>query len=229
MSWREQVFIYCERGGDPAFWAEPANALSNAAFLLAAGLALRQWSRLQPGRGRAEPLVLIVLVATIGVGSFLFHSFAERWSALADVIPIGVFMLLYLAVALRRLVGLGNAAMIALSLVFALACFGATSVRCSSGPCLGGSIAYVPAVAALSGVAVTLWVMGHPAWRLLGLAAIVFPVSLTARTLDLPLCAGLALAGGPLGTHFLWHLMNAVTLYLLLAARLRHGPSAPGQ
>ncbi|MBU2665238.1 hypothetical protein KOI35_17175 [Actinoplanes bogorensis] len=33
---------------------------------------------------------------------------------------------------------------------------------------------------------------------------------LTARTLDEPLCATL-----PLGTHWLWHCLNAVTLYLI--------------
>lgn len=40
MSWVEQVFNYCERGADPSFWAEPVNAVSNGAFLVAAVLAI---------------------------------------------------------------------------------------------------------------------------------------------------------------------------------------------
>ena len=32
----QHVFLYCERGTSTALWAEPFNAASNAAFLLAA-------------------------------------------------------------------------------------------------------------------------------------------------------------------------------------------------
>jgi hypothetical protein len=59
----------------------------------------------------------------------------------------------------------------------------------------------------------------HPARRLVGAAALLFPVSLTARTLDMPLCAATSGAG----THVLWHLMNALVLYLLLLSSIRHG------
>ena len=31
MDW-SKVYSYCERGGDPGFWAEPLNAISNGAF-----------------------------------------------------------------------------------------------------------------------------------------------------------------------------------------------------
>jgi len=41
----------------------------------------------------------------------------------------------------------------------------------------------------------------------------VFAVSLTLRTLDEPLCAAL-----PVGTHYLWHVLNGVTLYLVAKA-----------
>ncbi|MGT2481909.1 hypothetical protein ACU4GR_30605 [Methylobacterium oryzae CBMB20] len=47
MNWFEPVSAYCERGG-PHFWAEPANALSNAAFLLAAAAAARRASLSDP-------------------------------------------------------------------------------------------------------------------------------------------------------------------------------------
>jgi hypothetical protein len=80
-----RIFAYCERGLDPAFWAEPLNALSNAAFLIAAWWAWRTW-RQSLQAGQAE-LGLVALLAVIGAGSFLFHTFATRWAALADVIP----------------------------------------------------------------------------------------------------------------------------------------------
>jgi hypothetical protein len=34
MDWGK-VYSYCERGGDPTFWAEPLNAISNGAFIIA--------------------------------------------------------------------------------------------------------------------------------------------------------------------------------------------------
>jgi len=51
---------------------------------------------------------------------------------------------------------------------------------------------------------------GH-ARRGLELAVLIFTVSLAVRTIDLAICDTF-----PLGTHFLWHLLNATVLYVLL-------------
>jgi hypothetical protein len=42
MAWSTPIDLYCERA-DPSFWAEPVNALSNCAFLIAAAAAFAQW------------------------------------------------------------------------------------------------------------------------------------------------------------------------------------------
>jgi hypothetical protein len=47
-----------------------------------------------------------------------------------------------------------------------------------------------------------------PVARYLWLAAIFFPFSLLCRQLDMPLCDFIS------GTHWLWHLLNGLTLYL---------------
>ena len=49
-------------------------------------------------------------------------------------------------------------------------------------------------------------------------AAGLFALSVMLRTLDRSLCGGF-----PLGTLFLWHLLNAVLLYLLLTGLIRYG------
>ena len=87
---------YCERTG-PAFDAEPVNAISNAAFLVSSAAAWRLSQRHAPPRA-AEGLtqVLIAMIAVIGLGSFLFHTIGNRWTEWADVLPILLFMLLYL-------------------------------------------------------------------------------------------------------------------------------------
>ena len=102
MTWFDPVDNYCERL-DSSFWAEPLNAMSNLAFIVAGLVLLRQWQK-APGRD-VIGLLLAVNVLVIGVGSFLFHTFANRWSALADVLPITIFIHGYLAVALRSYLG----------------------------------------------------------------------------------------------------------------------------
>jgi hypothetical protein len=42
-----------------------------------------------------------VILALIGIGSFLFHTFAQTWAGLADVLPILMFKLFYIYVATR--------------------------------------------------------------------------------------------------------------------------------
>lgn len=224
MAWQQQIFAYCERGLDPGFWAEPLNAVSNAAFLIAAAIAFAAWQRERVHRPALVELALLVLVAVIGVGSFLFHTYATRWAVIADVLPITVFMIAYLAYALRRLVRLswlGSGMMLAL---FVLSLWGAESVDCGARPCLNGSAGYLPALAALGLIGGWLVWSGHAAGRLIATGAAVFLVSLTLRTLDRDLCAATAFLGARRGgTHFLWHVCNATLLGLLLIAAVRHG------
>ena len=101
MDWFEKRDQYCERL-DAGFWAEPLNAVSNAAFIIAGLLLLAQW------RKSPRPLSVLLLifnVLVIGIGSFLFHTFANRWSELADVLPITIFIHIYFFLALNRFLG----------------------------------------------------------------------------------------------------------------------------
>jgi hypothetical protein len=232
MRWTDQVFRYCERGFDPGLWAEPLNALSNAAFLLAAALAAMRMAQ-PPIPGAAAPdrlaawLVypLIALVALIGIGSFVFHVMATRWAQLVDVLPIAAFILLYLMFALRCMAGL-SAPKVILGLAALMGAFALSMALCPSavsgppgGPaCLNDTLGYVPALVALSAVAVLLRRRSHPAAGRLLLAAAVLLFSMAMRTIDLDQCGALSLSGRPLGSHFLWHLLNALVLHLLLTA-----------
>ena len=99
MEWSQPIDLYCERT-TAAFWAEPFNAVTNVAFVLAAFAAWRLWRR--AGKGDLFVLVLIVLAAVIGLGSFAFHTLATRGAVLLDVIPIALFVHAYLLFALIR-------------------------------------------------------------------------------------------------------------------------------
>ena len=209
-----KVDCYCERAGDPGFWAEPLNAVTNAAFLIAAVAAGIYLGRKGMTRGRGFVIGLILLVAAIGVGSFLFHTLATRWAAAADVLPIALFVLAYTGLAYRRFVGA--------SVPVALAVGVAVTVGTMAMPPLfNGSLAYAPALFMMAATAVLLSAMRHPAARLLWIASGVFAVSLTLRTVDgIPsVCAALQV-----GTHFGWHVLNGLTLYLLLRAAIQNPP-----
>jgi hypothetical protein len=234
MDLSQKIFIYCERGQDPSFWAEPLNALTNAAFLLAALVAAYEYVRTPPSQRTLPAALLVALTFVIGIGSFLFHTYATRWASLADQIPIAIFMLAYFGFMLRRFVGLNW-----IGVLLGLAVFYATlryagSIECqqagllpitarAGARCLNGSAGYIPAAVALLGSAMVLAVLRHPAWRALALASAVFAASLTFRTLDTEICELTRIGGRLWGSHFLWHVLNAITLYLLERAAVRHG------
>lgn len=219
MDWTRQLDGYCERLG-PGFWAEPVNAATNLAFIVAAVVGWRLFTR----RGGDDLAIawLVVVVTAVGIGSFLFHTVATVWAALADVLPITIFILSYLALVLRRGFALSWWAALALTIAFLPLSSGLEAgVEAVAGDALGGSEGYLPALAALVVCGAWLWRRDHALGRPLVVAAGLFAVSLTFRTLDMPLCPAL-----PLGTHFLWHLLNGLLLGWLILSLARHGRPA---
>ena len=100
------IDLYCERVG-PGLWNEPLNAVTNLAFIAAGLLLVIALRRADPALRRDPAIVaLVALLFVIGLGSGLFHTFATFWAMLADVVPIAVFILLYMYLALRRLIAL---------------------------------------------------------------------------------------------------------------------------
>ena len=59
---------------------------------------------------------------------------------------------------------------------------------------------------------------GHTGGAALLFAAATFAVSLTFRTIDAPLCEAV-----PLGTHFMWHVLNGCVLFLVVRALVLFG------
>jgi hypothetical protein len=239
MALGEHVFLYCERGSSAALLAEPVNAASNVAFLLAAlgGLSLLV---LRPRAERsADHYLLIGLVLLIGLGSLAFHLYATEVTELADVLPIGVFMLVYLGFALNRFIGVPVGWTMLLVLGFTALMAADMQVKCWDGgigipaadvqgvrPCLNGSLFYLPALGALIVVGLLLEEKRHRAAPYLLWAAAILAVSVTLRTLDMALCDKVVIEGRKIGTHFAWHVLNGLALFLLLRASLEGRPDA---
>jgi Ceramidase len=233
MTFGEHVFLYCERGTSTALSAEPINAVSNVAFILAAlmGLQLLEWRPRE--QQTSDHFLLIGLVALIGIGSFVFHLLATQETELLDVIPIAVFTLVYLGFALNRFLGVPPGWMVLLVIGFTALMGAATQVKCWDGgvgfpgpevqgakPCLNGSVFYLPALGALIVVGLLLEERRHRAAPYVLWAAAIFAVSLTLRSLDLALCDKVLFEGQKVGTHAAWHVLNALALFLLLRASL---------
>jgi ceramidase len=212
------VDLYCERLA-PGLLAEPVNAASNVAFFVAAWVLWRQARR--DGSCPGDVSALIALMVAIGVGSGLFHTFAETWAMVLDVVPILLFQLAFLWIYSRRVIGWPAWSATALVAGFLLA-----SLYAREFPhLLNGSLTYALAITAILALGCYHWLAEKPARFMLIAAAGVFVVSLFFRTIDDAVCPQF-----PLGTHFLWHLLDAVVLYLcgrtLLAS---HGNAFAGR
>lgn len=208
-------FGYCERLSE-TFWAEPLNAVSNAAFLLAALGALLLLRR--AGRRDLAAELLTGLALVIGIGSFLFHTMPQRWTLLADIVPIQLFALGYFGLALNRFLGLSPLVALLGALAFLGACFGLAAGLAPLLPAgARGSAGYAGFALGLFGVALMIGrrAPGSAAARLIGLGGVVFALSLSLRSLD-----GAACEMVPFGLHWAWHLLNGLLLYLLLRAAI---------
>jgi hypothetical protein len=195
--WSMPIDLYCERL-TPSFWAEPVNAVSNLAFLLAAIAAFDLWRR--AGKGDRAILALIAVIAAVGFGSFTFHTLATRGA---------MFIYGYFLLAMRRFLLLSWPLALMLLVGFIALSTGLGSVVPRE--VLNGSSGYFPALAALIILGLILRRLG--VGQALLVAAGLFVASLTFRIVDLDACAA-----WPLGTHFLWHLLNAAVLYTVIWA-----------
>ena len=208
MDWFEQVDGYCERT-DFSYWSEPINAATNLAFIIAA---LVLWRR---STGVPMARVLSVILFATGFGSFLFHTHATLWASVADVVPIGIFILTYLFVVNRDMVPMGGwlaALATALFIPFAAVLLPVLNQI----PFIAISNFYwtVPILLALYAVLLRRK-PGIAQGFLIGAALLC--LSITIRSLDEILCDVI-----PVGTHFVWHLLNGVMLGWMIHVYTRH-------
>ena len=195
---------YCERVGMGVF-AEPLNAFSNVSFLLAALAAWVLAGRV--GATSAGVRALILLGASVGVGSILWHTVPNMLTLILDSVPILVFIMWYVWLYARNVVGMRPPFAAASAVAFLVA----TLLAFPFAGVLHGAFVYTP------GLIVTL-VLGvfhareRTAARYALLAAAgVYLAALFFRTIDNEVCPVL-----PIGTHFVWHLLIGLVTYLAM-------------
>jgi len=199
--WFNSVDLYCERL-DASFWAEPINAISNLSFIVAGFFLWRLRS--------SHSTLMATLVILIGLGSFSFHTYANRLTGLLDVLAISLYLFVFAFLIPKQwprnsiLILLGSVLLLILSIVLAhllMSYLKPALLWLPSGMYLGAWFALII-------YTLITQYSNKAAARFLWLAVIVFPISLLSRQLDMPLCEAVG------GSHWLWHLLNGLTLYL---------------
>lgn len=209
--------FYCERT-DAQFWSEPWNAWSNLGFVIAGLWALWTWFQFRKHNSaqvRTRPLVLGFLLVLVGIGSFLFHTFADNLTYLGDLIPIFIFTSVYLYHSAKRYL---NYSVLHSSLLL-IGCIAAMLVIETQVPksILNGSTLYLPPLVLMFFFALSVRKLSQKRWsRIYLIAAIIFLISLCFRTIDQTICERF-----PLGTHFLWHSLNGLFLGILMHLALQ--------
>lgn len=209
MDWLAQSDIYCERT-DLTYWSEPINAVTNAAFLLAA---IIMWRR---SEGVWGARFLCIVLAAIGIGSYLWHTHATNWASLSDVAPIGIFILTYLFLVNRDILNwpmwlaiLGTLAFIPYAALLLPILDSIPFVQISN------FYWTVPILLVIYGVSLRHRYPLTSRGFIVGAGILVF--SIVLRSVDEMVCGSL-----PIGTHFLWHGFNGLMLGYMIEVYLRH-------
>jgi len=209
------LYGVCERVG-PGLLAEPLNVISNFGFILVAIAIYRYYHRHEDIGGRRiwDIQALTFLVFIIGVNSIVFHAYPNQTTELMDTVPIVLFILLYFVSVLFR-IGRVN---IFQAVVCSTAFVGFSHILVHQFPhAMNDSIGYLSSMIALIAIAVYLHLKARPSSSHFMLAAVVGCTSLFCRVIDRDVCDVL-----PMGTHFLWHCLNALLLYILLKQIIRN-------
>ena len=206
---------YCERTA-PGLLNEPLNAITNSSFLIAAWVAWFLAHRL----GRLSPgvLTLIWLAVSVGIGSALWHTYATAGTLILDIVPILMFLVWFFWLYMRSVAHLP----IPLALGAIVAFLVASTLAQRFANVLHGALYYTPALVLILALGVYhAREQAASRWTLLA-AGGVYALALFFRTIDLEVCSAI-----PIGTHFLWHSLNGLAVYLAMRCLILSRASRP--
>jgi hypothetical protein len=210
-----QWYGVCERGG-LGMMAEPLNVVSSIAFMIVSVSIYRYYHGHEDLERKWiwDIHALTFLTFIIGMNSVLFHTYPTPLTEMMDTIPIVMFIILYFWSVLFRI---GRCTPFQAVVCF-VAFVGFSHILVAQFPhSLNDSIGYLSSMIALIVIAVHLHLKARPSSQHFMLAAIVGVCSLFCRAIDRDICPQF-----PFGSHFLWHMLNATLLYLLLKQIIRN-------
>lgn len=185
------------------FIAEPLNAFSNLAFILAAiGIfKLLAINKIQ----KLEYKLVLLLVFLTGVGSFLWHATRTPFGLILDAVPTALSFTLVTFIFLEKLISNKALALLIVLILlptrFIVSSFASTDV-------ISSLIRH--SINAGGFLIMILWAFkkyGRIALEGFGVLAI-YLLAIIMRMIDSPICQTFQT-----GTHFLWHIFSAVAAY----------------
>lgn len=194
---------YCERSSS-GFFAEPLNAISNIAFIFA-GFGIYKLLTKNKIR-KIEYKVILLLILLIGVGSFLWHTIRNPYTLLLDAIPVALIVALITYILLSKLIEKKLFALLIVALLLAGRFF-----ISSFAPTDSISSLIRNGINAIVFLVLIIWTFkkyGKVAFEGL-IVLVIYLLAITMRTVDLEVCSTFSM-----GTHFLWHIFNALAVYL---------------
>lgn len=230
---------YCERTA-VGLLDEPLNAITNAAFWIAAiwvwKLARERAQNRNNNRSSShiawDMVGLFLLLLGIGLGSLAFHTFANGWSLVLDGLFIALYLHWYFAVYVHRVVGVSWKyawlsvplfALLSLALSWAwrtaLPSLLPASLLGGDGSAVGTVAGYLSAWTVLA----TLWLHSRKLESIYAATATTSNAHRASNWLLAALCAfvisltmrqiDLPLCDAfSIGTHWGWHIFNSITL-----------------
>ena len=200
MSQEKIFFNYCERSSLD-FFSEPLNSLTNFFFILVSIILLYQYPK------RNKYIALIIFF--IGVSSFLFHTIPISLFGLLDIFFIMTFIVFYICFLMKLFFNYSLISSIIYAHIFLIICY--IFGKILDDTILGTTAFYIPIVL----IIYLFYFLSKKRQNLLNsnliqISALVFSLSTLFRFLDLYLCSNISI-----GTHFIWHILNSLTLFLL--------------
>ena len=222
MNWLQPLDLYCERFG-PDLFAEPFNAASNFAFVVAGmWLLVELPRRLAPQRTPPAFEVLAGLIVLIGICSAAFHTFATRWASVLDIGSIALFIHFFVICYAHYVEDVRwSLAWIAAPAFWAFGMFVNAPFDATD---FNGSVAYFPALVGIALMGLGLALRRKAGAKYFAAAVAVFIASISFRSVDLAWCSGWVW-----GTHWAWHLLNGITLTLVTLGLARASHPAAGR
>ncbi len=209
------IYGLCERVAEGAL-AEPLNVITNFAFFATAALLWRECRANSDLRGLKiyDIKLLIALIFSIGLCSSIFHLHPTPLTELLDTLVIAIFIIFFFLSVMVRIVK----CKIMETFVCFMAYAGFTHILVTQFPnAMNGSIAYLSTMTTLIFIALYLNLKRRATARAFLLAAIIGMISLFFRSIDNAVCDKI-----PIGTHFMWHMLNGLLIYIVMMQLIRN-------
>lgn len=204
-----------------SWFSEPLNVLSSALFLVTA-FALHYYFNKIRNTSRHFDLdirLLIGITYAIGVSSLLLHSLPNAVTEFFDVMSISLFIVVFFFSVMLRILRCSMRNMILAFVGFLFFTFSSITYLESY---MNGAASYIATMAVLSMMAFYLYGKSHPSAKHFLAGSQIGVVALYFRSIDMKACSWM-----PLGTHWIWHTMNAILIFILMRELIKRAAKRP--